>query len=171
MAWFHLLSEGSLIEAIRDIEPLQNIEDYKYSSLSALLYIHGLYNNPDETKMDQIRMQLDIDSCNRFDCLNAMGFCIYLKDGEQFSLLNEKLSTFRGGEGEEFIIKGWKLCNEENHSHWEEAKNSFFQYEKDWRNENIDAIFGKLKVMEQIENIKKINHMKKFWIIIQKLLN
>ena len=152
---FAYSQEGSLIEAIRDIEPLQNIEDYKYSSLSALLYIHGLYNNPDETKMDQIRMQLDIDSCNRFDCLNAMRFCIYLKDDEQFSLLNEKLSTFRGGEGEEFIIKGWKLCNEENHSHWEEAKNSFIQYEKDWGNENIDAIFGKLKVMEQIENIKK----------------
>ena len=37
-----------------------------------LLFIHGLYNNPDETKMDQIRMKLDIDACNRNDCLNAM---------------------------------------------------------------------------------------------------
>ena len=25
-----------------------------------LLFIHGLYNNPDETKMDQFRMKLDI---------------------------------------------------------------------------------------------------------------
>ena len=152
---FAYSKEGSLIEAIRDIEPLQNIEDYKYSSLSALLYIHGLYNNPDETKMDQIRMQLDVDSCNRLDCLNAMRFCIYLKDDEQLALLNEKLNTFRGGEGEELIIKGWKLYNDENHSSWEEAKNCFIQYEKEWGNENIDEVFGKLKVMEQIENIKK----------------
>ena len=35
-------------------------------------WAHGLYNNPDETKMDQIRMKLDIDACNRNDCLNAM---------------------------------------------------------------------------------------------------
>ena len=37
-----------------------------------LLFIHGLYNNPDETKMDQFRMKLDIDACNRNDYLNAM---------------------------------------------------------------------------------------------------
>ena len=147
--------EGSLIEAIRDIEPLQNLEDYKYSALSALLYIHGLYNNPDDTKMDQIRMKLDVDSCDRFDCLIAMRFCIYLKDDEQYSLLSEKLNTFRGGEGEDLIIKGWKLYSEENHSCWEEAKNCFIKYEKDYGNDNIDAIFGKLKTMEQIENIKK----------------
>ena len=152
---FAYSQEGSLIEAIRDIEPLQNVEDYKYSSLSALLYIHGLYNNPDETKMDQIRMQLDIDSSNRFDCLNAMRFCIYLKDDEQFILLSERLNSFKGGEGEDLVIKGWKLCTEENHSSWEESKNIFIQYEKDYGNENIDAIFGKLKAMEQIENIKK----------------
>ena len=71
---FAYSQEGSLIEAVRDIEPLQNIDDYKYSSLCALLYIHGLYSNPDEAKMDQIRMQLDIDACNRNDCLNAMRF-------------------------------------------------------------------------------------------------
>ena len=152
---FAYSQEGSLIEAIRDIEPLQNVEDYKYSALSALLYIHGLYNNPDETKMDQIRMQLDIDSANRFDCLNAMRFCIYLRDDEQFSLLSYRISTFRGGEGEDLVIKGWKLCNEENHSCWEESKNIFIQYEKEYGNENIDAMFGKLKAMEQIENIKK----------------
>ena len=152
---FAYSQEGSLIEAIRDIEPLQNIEDYKNSSLLALLYIHGLYNNPDETKMDQIRMQLDIDSSNRIDCLNAMRLSIYLKDDEEFALLNEKLSTFRGGEGEEFIIRGWKLCTEGNHTSFEEAKNSFIQYEKEYGNDNIDAVFGKLKVMEQIENIKK----------------
>ena len=147
--------EGSLIEAIRDIEPLQNIEDYKNSSLLALLYIHGLYNNPDETKMDQIRMQLDIDSSNRTDCLNAMRLTIYLKDNEEYDLLNEKLKTFRGGEGEEYIIRGWKLCTEGNHAAWEEAKNSFIQYEKEYGNENIDVLFGKLKAMEQIENIRK----------------
>ena len=152
---FAYSQEGSLIEAIRDIEPLQNIEDYKNSSLLALLYIHGLYNNPDETKMDQIRMQLDIDSSNRIDCLNAMRLSIYLKDDEEFGLLNEKLSTFRGGEGEEFIIRGWKLCTEGNHAAFEEAKNSFIQYEKEFSNDNIDAVFGKLKAMEQIENIKK----------------
>ena len=152
---FAYSQEGSLIEAIRDIESLQNIEDYKYSSLAALLYIHGLYNNPDETKMDQIRMQMDVDSTNRLDCLNAMRLCIYLKDDEQFALLNDKLSTFRGGEGEEFIIRGWKLCCDDNHAAWEEAKNSFIQYEKEYGNENIDAIFGKLRVMEQIENVKK----------------
>ena len=50
----------------------QSIDDYKYSALRCLLFIHGLYNNPDETKMDQIRMKLDIDACNRNDCLNAM---------------------------------------------------------------------------------------------------
>ena len=148
--------EGSLIEAIRDIEPLEEIDDYKYSSLAALLYIHGLYNNPDESKMDQIRMKIDIDIANRFDCLNAMRFCIYLKDDEQFSLLSERLNTFRNNsEGDEFIIRGWKLISEENHASWEEAKNSFIQYEKDFGNENIDGTFGKLKALEQIENIKK----------------
>ena len=50
----------------------QSIDDYKYSALCYLLFIHWLYNNPDETKMDQIRMKLDIDACNRNDCLNAM---------------------------------------------------------------------------------------------------
>ena len=50
----------------------QSIDDYKYSALCCLLFIYGLYNNPDETKMDQIRMKLDIDACNRNDCLNAM---------------------------------------------------------------------------------------------------
>ena len=121
---FAYSQEGSLIEAIRDIEPLQNIDDYKYSSLCLLLYIHGLYSNPDEAKMDQIRMQLDIDTCNRNDCLNAMRLCIYLKDDDQYSLLQEKLNTFRGGQGEELIIRG---C----------------------------VTFGKLKSLEQIENIKK----------------
>ena len=152
---FAYSQEGSLIEAIRDIEPLQNLDDYKYSALCCLLYIHGLYSNPDETKMDQIRMQLDIDSCNRNDCLNAMRFCIYLKDDEQFSLLQEKLNTFRGGSGEEFIIKGWKLLDEDNHSAWEEAKNNFLEYEKEFGNDNLDVIFGKLKSLEQIETNKK----------------
>ena len=50
----------------------QFIDDYKYSALCCLLFIHGLYNNPDETKMDQIQMLLVIDVCNRNDCLNAM---------------------------------------------------------------------------------------------------
>ena len=50
----------------------QSIDDYKYSALCCLLFIHGLYNNPDETKMDQFRMKLDIDACNRNDYLNAM---------------------------------------------------------------------------------------------------
>ena len=50
----------------------QSIDDYKYSALCCLLFIHGLYSNPDETKMDQIRMKLDIDACNRNDYLNAM---------------------------------------------------------------------------------------------------
>ena len=50
----------------------QSIDDYKYSALYCLLFIHGLYSNPDETKMDQIRMKLDIDACNRNDYLNAM---------------------------------------------------------------------------------------------------
>ena len=152
---FAYSQEGSLIEAIRDIEPLQNLDDYKYSALCCLLYIHGLYSNPDETKMDQIRMQLDIDSCNRNDCLNAMRLCIYLKDDEQFSLLQEKLNTFRGGSGEEFIIKGWKLLDEDNHSAWEEAKNNFLEYEKEFGNDNLDVIFGKLKSLEQIETNKK----------------
>ena len=152
---FAYSQEGSLIEAIRDIEPLQNLDDYKYSALCCLLYIHGLYSNPDETKMDQIRMQLDIDSCNINDCLNAMRLCIYLKDDEQFSLLQEKLNTFRGGSGEEFIIKGWKLLDEDNHSAWEEAKNNFLEYEKEFGNDNLDVIFGKLKSLEQIETNKK----------------
>ena len=152
---FAYSQEGSLIEAIRDIEPLQNLDDYKYSALCCLLYIHGLYSNPDETKMDQIRMQLDIDSCNRNDCLNAMRLCIYLKDDEQFSLLQEKLNTFRGGSGEEFIIKGWKLLDEDNHSAWEEAKNNFLEYEKEFGNDNLDVTFGKLKSLEQIETNKK----------------
>ena len=95
---FAYSQEGSLIEAIRDIDPLQNIDDYKFSALALLLYIHGLYNNPDETKMDQIRMQMDVDSTNRIDCLNAMRLYIYLKDDEQYALLNERLNTFRGGE-------------------------------------------------------------------------
>ena len=152
---FAYSQEGSLIEAVRDIEPLQNIDDYKYSSLCALLYIHGLYSNPDEAKMDQIRMQLDIDACNRNDCLNAMRLCIYLKDDEQFSLLQEKLNTFRGGQGEELIIRGWKFLDDDNHSSWEEAKNCFLEYEKEFGNDNLDVIFGKLKSLEQIENIKK----------------
>ena len=152
---FAYSQEGSLIEAIRDIEPLQNLDDYKYSSLCCLLFIHGLYNNPDETKMDQIRMQLDIDACNRNDCLNAMRLCIYLKDDEQYSLLLEKLNTFRGGQGEEFIIKGWKLLDEDNHASWEEAKNNFLEFEKEFGNDNLDAIFGKLKSLEQIETNKK----------------
>jgi len=147
--------EGSLIEAIRDIEPLQNIEDYKFSALALLLYIHGLYNNPDETKMDQIRMQMDVDSTNRIDCLNAMRLYIYLKDEEQYALLNERLNTFRGGEGEEFIIRGWKLVSDAAPAYWEDAKNSFLEYEKEYGKENIDEVFGKLKAMEQIENIKK----------------
>ena len=147
--------EGSLIEAIRDIEPLQNIEDYKFSALALLLYIHGLYNNPDETKMDQIRMQMDVDSTNRIDCLNAMRLYIYLKDEEQYALLNERLNTFRGGEGEEFIIRGWKLVSDAAPAYWEDAKNSFLEYEKEFGKENIDEVFGKLKAMEQIENIKK----------------
>jgi len=50
----------------------QSIDDYKYSALYCLLFIHGLYSNPDETKMDQIRMKLDIDACDRNDYLNAM---------------------------------------------------------------------------------------------------
>lgn len=152
---FAYSQEGSLIEAIRDIEPLQNIDDYKYSSLCSLLYIHGLYTNPDETKMDQIRMQLDIDSCNRNDCLNAMRLCIYLKDDEQFSLLQEKLNTFRGGQGEELIIRGWKLLDDDSTSSWEEAKNSFLEYEKENGEDNLDVIFGKLKSLEQIETSKK----------------
>ena len=131
---FAYSQEGSLIEAIRDIEPLQNIDDYKYSSLCSLLYIHGLYTNPDETKMDQIRMQLDIDSCNR----NDWRLCIYLKDDEQFSLLQEKLNTFRGGQGEELIIRGWKLLDDDSTSSWEEAKNSFLEYEKENGEDNLD---------------------------------
>ena len=152
---FAYSKEGSLIEAIRDIEPLQNIEDYKFSALALLLHIHGLYNNPDETKMDQIRMQMDVDSTNRIDCLNAMRLCIYLKDNEQYDLLNERLNTFRGGEGEEFIIRGWKLVSDDAHASWEDAKNSFLEYEKEYGKENIDVVFGKLKALEQIENIKK----------------
>ena len=152
---FAYSQEGSLIEAIRDIEPLQNVDDYKYCSLCSLLYIHGLYNNPDETKMDQIRMQLDIDSCNRNDCLNAMRLCIYLKDDEQYSLLQEKLNTFRGGQGEELIIKGWKCLDEDNHASWEEAKNNFLDYEKEYGSDNLDVTFGKLKSLEQIESNKK----------------
>ena len=50
----------------------QSLDDYKYSALCCLLFIHGLYHNPDETKMDQIRMKLDIDACDRNDYLNAM---------------------------------------------------------------------------------------------------
>ena len=152
---FAYSQEGSLIEAIRDIEPLQNIDDYRYSSLCCLLYIHGLYSNPDESKMDQIRMQLDMDSCNRNDCLNAMRLCIYLKDDEQYSLLQEKLNTFRGSQGEELIIKGWKSLDEDNHSSWEEAKNEFLEYEKEFGSDNLDVTFGKLKALEQIETNKK----------------
>ena len=72
-------------QAQKLLDMLQQVE-------CCLLFIHGLYNNPDETKMDQIRMQLDIDACNRNDCLNAMRLCIYLKDEEQYSLLQEKLN-------------------------------------------------------------------------------
>ena len=50
----------------------QSIDDHKHSASRCLLFIYGLYSNPDETKMDQIRMKLDIDACNRNDCLNAM---------------------------------------------------------------------------------------------------
>ena len=152
---FAYAQEGSLIEAIRDVEPLQNIDDYKYSSLCSLLYIHGLYSNPDETKRDQIRMQMDIDTCNRNDCLNAMRLCIYLKDDEQFSSLLDKMNTFRGGEGEDLIIRGWKLLDDDNHSSWEEAKNNFLDYEKEYGGDDLDEIFGKLKSLELIENNKK----------------
>jgi len=105
--------------------------------------------------MDQIRMQLDIDTCNRNDCLNAMRLCIYLKDDDQYSLLQEKLNTFRGGQGEELIIRGWKCLDDDNHASWEEAKNSFLEYEKEYGEDNLDVTFGKLKSLEQIENIKK----------------
>ena len=49
-----------------------NIQHYVVFFLFTVLFIHGLYNNPDETKMDQIRMKLDIDACDRNDYLNAM---------------------------------------------------------------------------------------------------
>ena len=114
-------------------------------------------------------MQLDIDSCNRNDCLNAMRLCIYLKDDEQYSLLQEKLNTFRGGQGEELIIKGWKCLDEDNHASWEEAKNNFLDYEKEYGSDNLDVTFGKLKSLEQIESNKKINLMKKFLIFIPML--
>ena len=68
-----------------------------------------------------------------------------------FDLLQEKLNTFRGGQGEELIIRGWKFLDDDNHSSWEEAKNCFLEYEKEFGNDNLDVIFGKLKSLEQIE--------------------
>ena len=49
-------------------EPKASAKTIGYATAGGML----LYNNPDETKMDQIRMKLDIDACNRNDCLNAM---------------------------------------------------------------------------------------------------
>ena len=31
----------------------KSIDDYKYSALCCLLFIHGLYNNPNETKKEE----------------------------------------------------------------------------------------------------------------------
>ena len=50
-------------------EPKASAKTIGYATAGGML---RLYNNPDETKMDQIRMKLDIDACNRNDCLNAM---------------------------------------------------------------------------------------------------
>jgi len=39
--------EGSMIDAIRDCEPLQTHKDFKYSAVNALLYYHTNYSMKD----------------------------------------------------------------------------------------------------------------------------
>ena len=42
--------EGSIIDAIRDAEPLLNTRDFKFSAVSALIYYHNNYSVTDNVK-------------------------------------------------------------------------------------------------------------------------
>ena len=74
--------EGSLIEAIRDVEPLLDYQDYQLSATLALLTYHNMYSTPDMAKINKLQEQLiDFESnSQRDDILNAMRFETYLKD-------------------------------------------------------------------------------------------
>ena len=127
----------------------QSIDDYKYSALCCLLFIHGLYNNPDETKMDQIRMKLDIDACNRNDCLNAMWLW--------FRTLIKKVSLIlfeeRRNYNNKASAKKWdKLIKESDDAYLIENIN---------KQKNKNVVFGSasFNISNNNNNINKINNI------------
>ena len=131
----------------------QSIDDYKYSALCYLLFIHWLYNNPDETKMDQIRMKLDIDACNRNDCSNAMWLW--------FRTLIKKVSLIlfeeRRNYNNKASAKKWdKLIKESDDAYLIENINK-------QKNKNVvfgsASLFTSFNISNNNNNINKINNI------------
>ena len=151
--------EGNLIESIRDCEPLQNYQDFQYSSILALITYHNMYSNPDGDKINQlIEKQLEIEnSANKTDILNAMRFFTYLEDDEKFNDLYEKYKQANGpSDGTDLIIRGWKYALDNNISSWKEGKSLFERFIQENGNENIDVIFGGLKCLERLKSYEEI---------------
>jgi len=150
--------EGSLIDAIRDVEPLQDYNDYQLSSTLALLTYHNMYSNPDNDKINKLQSLLINYESNaqRDDILNAMRFVTYIKDDDKYFELLEKFKSLNSvDDGLECIIQGWKNVLDDNPENWKNGKEFFELYIKNNGTGNLDVIFGGLKCLERLKSYEE----------------
>lgn len=151
--------EGNLIEAIRDVEPLQDDDDYKYSSTLALITYHNMYSTPDEAKLSKLTSQeMTYEStANINDLVTAMRFTTYTKDEDKFNDILDKLTVNEHNEeGDELIVKGWKYAIDDEMESWSKGQTYFERYIKSNGNDNIDALLGGLKCLERMKSYEAI---------------
>ena len=150
--------EGSLIEAIRDVEPLLDYQDYQLSATLALLTYHNMYSTPDMAKINKLQEQLiDFESnSQRDDILNAMRFETYLKDEEKYLELLDKFKSLNSvDDGLECIVQGWKNTLDDNPENWKIGKDFFETYIRNNGSGNLDVIFGGLKCLERMKSYEE----------------
>ncbi len=104
--------EGSIIDAIRDAEPLLNHREFKFSAVNSLIYYHNNYLVADNDKLTMLLEKMyDIESTSTAqDMINCARFYFYINDIEKFDEMIEKCAEMNYESGEDLIVKGWRHC-------------------------------------------------------------
>ena len=103
--------EGSIIDAIRDVEPIANTRDFKYSASVALHHYYSNYSASDENKLQELDTAIYRNEiCPPSDQSNAARFFLYLQNYSKLATLLEKLKDNPDEEAEHILVKGWYLA-------------------------------------------------------------
>jgi tetratricopeptide repeat protein 21B len=96
------------------------------------------------------------NSSTATDLVTCLKFFFYIGDFEKYEELAEKINDMHYEDGEDLLVKGWRLCFSNDITAIKEGQKMFQSYIERFGPGNIDALMGGFKCMERLKENEEI---------------